>query len=402
MKVAGTHISYCTNIHSGELWADHFEQLRQHVPAVKAQVSPDRPFGIGLRLSARAAKDLQHPAAMRDFKDWLAENDLYVFTMNGFPFGDFHLESVKDKVHAPDWTAPERRDYTKSLFGILAALLPEGEEGGVSTSPLSYRHWFDAQKPEWTAMRRRATRHVIEVADHLHQLEDETGKYMHLDIEPEPDGVLEDVLEFVGWYLIDLLPQAQRYFYAQYGFDADRTKELLTRHITICYDVCHAALNYADHALMIELLERLGIRIGKFQISSALKVDFSFSLADRKRKMTVLRDFDEPMYLHQVVAKKICGGMVRYRDLQEALSAVEDLDEIEWRSHFHVPIFLGNYGEISSTQQDILRVLELQKQRPRTRHIEVETYTWAVLPEDLQMPIQDSISREIGWLLENS
>jgi len=397
MKAAGAHISYCTNIHSGELWEDHFEQLRQHVPAVRAAVSPDRPFGIGLRLSARAAEALQQSAAMRDFKDWLSQNELYVFTINGFPFGDFHRESVKDKVHLPDWTSQERLFYTKNLFGILGELLPDGVEGGVSTSPLSYRHWFDDQKPEWTKMREKSTQHIVELVDYLYRKEATSRTYMHLDIEPEPDGVLQDGAEFIDWYQNELLPMAEAYFADQ--FDAHQVKDIVNRHVCLCYDVCHFALSYADHAAMMDELERLGIRIGKFQISSALKVDFSADLADRQRKAAVLQRFDEPMYLHQVIAKTANGGLVRYRDLQDALPSVGNLDEIEWRSHFHVPIFLENYGDISSTQQDILSVLELQKQRVRTRHIEVETYTWGVLPKDLQMPVQDSIAREIAWLL---
>jgi len=397
MKVAGTHISYCTNIHSGELWEDHLEHLRQHVPAVKAAVSPDRPFGIGLRLSARAAEALQQPAVMRDFKEWLSQNDLYVFTINGFPFGDFHRESVKDRVHAPDWTTQERFFYTQNLFGILADLLPDGVEGGVSTSPFSYRHWFDHRKPEWTEMREKSTRHIVQLVDYLYHKEAASRTHMHLDIEPEPDGVLQDGAEFIDWYQNELLPMAEAYFAGR--FDALQVKDIVNRHVCLCYDVCHFALGYADHAAMMGELERLGIRIGKFQISSALKVEFSEDLADRQRKAAALQRFDEPMYLHQVIAKTTSGELRRYRDLQDALPSVNNPDEIEWRSHFHVPIFLEHYGEISSTQQDILRVLELQKKRARTRHIEVETYTWGVLPKDLQMPVQDSISREIAWLL---
>ena len=139
MKLANSHLSYCSNIHPGEAWKDHFQELKTNLPKIKAAVSADQDFGLGLRLSAQAAKELSEPEALKEFQDWLKQNHIYVFTMNGFPYGDFHIKEVKDKVHAPDWTSKERFEYTKNLFDILAHLLPEGQEGGISTSPLSYR-----------------------------------------------------------------------------------------------------------------------------------------------------------------------------------------------------------------------------------------------------------------------
>ncbi len=146
METPYGHLTYCTNIHSGESWPDHFEQLRRFIPAVKAEVSPDKPFGIGLRLSNLASLELSKAPALEAFRQWLKENDCYVFTMNGFPYGGFHHERVKDEVHTPDWSTAERAAYTSRLFRILAALLPEGMEGGISTSPLSYKFWHRLKK----------------------------------------------------------------------------------------------------------------------------------------------------------------------------------------------------------------------------------------------------------------
>src|SRR5690606_2033482 len=124
----------------------------------------------------------------------------YVFTMNGFPFGAFHDTRVKEDVHTPDWTTAERLRYTKRLFDILAQLLPEGIDGGISTSPLGYRYLYNHEETVWRAMRNRATAHMIEVAAYLHQIREEQGKELHLDIEPEPDGVLETGPEFIEWF----------------------------------------------------------------------------------------------------------------------------------------------------------------------------------------------------------
>lgn len=399
MKLANTHISYCTNIHPGQDWIDHFNQLAQYVPKIKSAVSPDASFGLGLRISAEASEQLSKPDVLLAFQQWLKEHDVYVFTLNGFPFGDFHEKRVKDMVHFPDWTSRKRKDYTIRLFDILAELIPDKAEAGISTSPLSYRFWFDESAEEWTTMRSESTQQILEVAAYLYDKEVQTGKYMHLDIEPEPDGVLENVDEFIEWYEQELLPLAVSFFQKTRGLDEEQSKLLVKRYVTICYDVCHFALAYENHSEAVDRLEQLGIQIGKFQVSSALKVNLTDDLADRQEKKKILEEFDEPIYLHQVIARNKSNELVKYRDLMDALPDIEDLTHVEWRSHFHVPIFLEQYGVISSTQQDILEVLALHKQRERTRHVEVETYTWAVLPKSLQMPIEDSISRELQWLL---
>ncbi|MGH2622347.1 MAG: metabolite traffic protein EboE [Sphingobacterium sp.] len=401
MKLANTHISYCTNIHGGESWKDHFDQLKNSLPNIKQTVSPRQSFGLGLRLSAQAASELSDPEVLKEWKNWLNEHDLYVFTLNGFPFGDFHLKAVKDKVHFPDWTTTERLEYTKKLIDVLAQLLNEDCSGGISTSPLSYRYWFDENTAEWKSMREKSTNNIIQIADYLWQQEQQHARYIHLDIEPEPDGVLEDGREFIAWYQTELLEQAYPYFEQKYGFDKAHTLSLITRYICICYDVCHFALEYENHQAIIHELTSLGIQIGKFQISAALKLHLLEDPADRKKKKLILEEFDEPIYLHQVIAKTKANTLVKYRDLPQALEKIDQMDQIEWRSHFHVPIFLESYGEISSTQSDIIEVLNLQKESPRTNHIEVETYTWNVLPKALQIPIEDSISREINWLLDH-
>lgn len=400
MKLTNTHISYCSNIHSGESWKDHFEQLQEYVPLVKAQVSPNQPFGLGLRISNAAAKELSNPDELDALKTWLQRQDVYVFTLNGFPFGDFHQNRVKDNVHFPDWTTHERYQYTLNLFNILAELVGDLEEAGISTSPLSYRFWFKEGTEEWNTMLDQATQHIVQIAEFLYTKEVQTGKYLHLDIEPEPDGVLEDATEFLNWYNLQLLPKAIAYFKERGDLDPEQVKNIINRYICICYDVCHFALEYEQHETMMNRFEEEGIKIGKFQVSAALKIDLATDADHRELQRTILQQFDEPIYLHQVIARKQDGSLSKYRDLPEALAYFQDPEHIEWRSHFHVPIFLEKYGLIGSTQEDIKTVIALQKQKSRTNHIEVETYTWAVLPKDLQVPIQDSIAREINWLTD--
>jgi hypothetical protein len=395
MKINTTDFTYCTNIHAGETWADHFSALKDNFPAIKNDLSPNAPMGIGLRLSNIASIEILEADNLPVFKQWLKDNGAYVFTMNGFPYGGFHDTVVKDHVHAPDWTTEDRVAYTIRLFNILADLLPAGMEGGISTSPLSYRYWYNTAELLLEA-RKTATQNILRVAEHLYQLKLNKGIIMHLDIEPEPDGLLETGNEFIDWFEADLLPAGIAYFKNQFNLTATEAENIIKDHITLCYDVCHFAIGYESHENVIDTLAEKGIKVGKIQISAALKASFDADRHNRPDILTAFSSFNEPTYLHQVVAKNSDGSLIRYPDLPDALAAHDDAEQ--WRAHFHVPVFLENFGVLQSTQQDIVEVLKIQEQKNFTKHLEVETYTWGVLPNELKLPLTQCIIRELNWV----
>ncbi|ARK11969.1 metabolite traffic protein EboE [Fibrella sp. ES10-3-2-2] len=389
------HLGYCTNIHPGEAWDDHFRHLREQVPAVKAAVSPNALLPLGLRLANQASIDLLQPEKLAELKNWLTETGCYVFTMNGFPYGGFHNERVKDQVHAPDWTTSDRADYSIRLFRLLAKLMPETEtEGGISTSPLSYRLWWPTPEARQQAMH-TATQNVLRVLTELLQLRETTGKVLHLDIEPEPDGLLDNTADFVAWYTDVLRPAARTYLAQQHGLSAADADTALRDHIQLCYDVCHVAVAYEELESVLAALQEADILVGKVQISSALRLRF-----DQTSDATyqAIAAFNEPTYLHQVVARLADGSLNHYGDLPDALTDFDAATHREWRVHFHVPLFLDHYGLLQSTQNSVVDVLQRQRTRPFTNQLEVETYTWGVLPADLQLPISESISREMAWV----
>ncbi len=405
MKTPFGHVGYCTNIHPGETWTDHFAALQEAVPELKKRYSPDQPFGLGLRLSNIASEELEQPENLIAFQHWLADNGLYVFTMNGFPFGGFHHTVVKDQVHTPDWTTEARVEYTKRLFRLLSVLLPVDElgnaiPGGVSTSPLSYRRWFEWEQP---AARdyifSQATQNVLDVVVELIRLRKNTDRLMHLDLEPEPDGVIETADEFIAWFMDYLLPMGIEQLTDEFGMTDDEAETALVDHVRLCYDVCHFAVGYERPAEVLQKLKNYGLRVGKIQISSALKAEFPTDDLDARQAVKdAFARFNEPTYLHQVVARMTSGELVRYPDLPDALAAF-DGNHAEWRAHFHVPIFVKEYGLLQSTQDDIGEVLRLLGESPFTNQMEVETYTWEVLPDDLKLDLVDSIEREMNWIL---
>jgi hypothetical protein len=397
MKLNAGHLTYCTNIHAGESWNAHFESLKTNFPLIKDQAAGEQPMGIGLRLSHAASVDLQNSTKLGEFKTWLQENDAYVFTMNGFPYGNFHHSVVKDEVHAPDWTSSERLNYTLRLFNILSELLPDGLAGGISTSPLSYRHWH-ATAEEQKIARDRATQNIIAVLEALILIRRERNILMHLDIEPEPDGMLETGREFIDWYEELLLPMAIDSLRKRFNFSADESVAAAREHICLCYDVCHFAIGYEPHRTVIKELADKKIAIGKIQISAALQAYLPNDNNRRRAISNAFSGFNEPTYLHQVVARKGDGSLLRYQDMPAALEEIHRPDVAEWRAHFHVPIFIEKMGLLNSSQSDIIEVLNIQKAEILTSHLEVETYTWEVLPESLKVPIEHSISRELNWV----
>lgn len=393
-----SHLSYCTNIHPGESWDDVFESLKKYSLKVKKKLSPNKAFGIGLRLSQKSAERLLQGSNLSDFKNWLDRKNLYVFTMNGFPYGEFHNTVIKDQVHTPDWTTDDRVNYTHDLMKILAYLLPENMDGGVSTSPLSYKYWFDS-KSAIEATTKKTCSSLIRIVIQLVEIKKSTGKLLHLDLEPEPDGFLENTQEVLDFYNNYLLKDSLIEIQNALNCSKKEAEEHILSHIQICYDVCHFALAYERPEFVISTLQNAGIRIGKIQISAAIKCKQAESVSIATQQ-DCLRQFDEPTYLHQSVVKRNDDTLSHFPDLNEGIEVMTDSDFKEIRTHFHVPIFVSEFQVLESTQNEIIDALKLWKQKKYSTHLEVETYTWNILPEHLQTDITNSIVRELNWVLK--
>lgn len=370
--------------------------LRQYAPALKARWSPSAPFGVGLRLSAREARELLEGDRLRELRAFLDREGLYVAIINGFPYGPFHGTPVKANVYAPDWRDEARVDYTLDLVRILQALVPKGLDGGVSTAPLSYKAWVAAgDRDAWSAM----TRNVVRVAEALVRIREQDGTFIHLDIEPEPDCVLENTDESLAFFEEWLFPVGAPLLAEALGVSTDEARRHLQDHITLCFDCCHFAVEYEDPATALERLQAAGIRIGRVQLSSALHVHFP---ADQREAAAVagrLRPFADTTYLHQVVEQQK-DGLRHYPDLDVALENQGATSPAEWRIHFHVPLFAREYDAFGSTQDYVRSVLGLAVRSPFTTHLEIETYTWDVLPPGLKLELGESIAREYDWVLQ--
>ena len=397
---SGFHLTYCTNIHPGEEWKLVFFNLEQYVPVLKARLAPGELFGIGLRLADVAARELLQGNALAQFQSWLEEQDLYVFTLNGFPYGEFHRQVVKDQVYAPDWSKQERLDYTLRLTRILSELLPPDMDGSISTLPISYKPWFKDQQLQASVLN-SASIHLAQVAAEMVRIRAETGILLHLDLEPEPDGLIENAAEVVDYFQKELLPIGGACLASHLGISCSRAEAYLLEHIRVCYDTCHFAVEYEDPTSVFQRFQAAGIQIGKIQISAALQVDLQASAEQRRRVMERLRPFAESTYLHQVIERDSDGTLHHYPDLAIALPKLEKSTAVELRTHFHVPIFIHDYQLLQSTQDDIVNVLDLLRSNHACNHLEIETYTWEVLPQGMKLDLLASIQREYEWVLSH-
>jgi len=388
--------TYCTNIHPASNLDEVQQSIERYSGELKRRLSPNDPFAIGLRLSDVQAKELLTSDALVRFRDLLGSLGVYVCAINGFPFGEFHTGKVKDNVHRPDWRDEHRVEYTVNLARILSQLLPTGSHGGISTSPLSYKPWSAMRRSEWSIM----TENIARTARTLAQLSDEFGVDLHLDIEPEPDGLIATSDEFVAWFQEHLQRTGARSLASATGKSHGDACDELRRRVGVCLDTCHAAVEFEEPSAVLGNYEQAGVRIGRVQVSSALRVMLAKSQADRASVLEMLTTFAESTYLHQTIGRRLDGSLTRWSDLPDALSNLTDTDCNEWRIHYHVPIFLRELGDLSTTQRQTQELIEQVRRRKLCDLFEVETYTWSVLPVAMRMSLTDSIERELRWLVD--
>ena len=392
MTTATTHLTYCTNIHPGETWPEVLDNLVRFLIPVRKRFAPGVPFGLGLRLSCEAARMLAEPEVLEELRAFLVANDLYLFTINGFPYGPFHGRPVKEQVYLPDWLDPERLAYTNQLADILAALLPDGVDGTISTVPGAF-----APRVVGDEGSQRMARALLSHVAHLVRVRSTTGRLVALALEPEPCCYLETIAETVEFFTRYVrAPASVAALAAELGITAADADSAIREHLGVCLDTCHMAVEFEDPANVLDALAAAGIRVMKVQVTAGLRATLG---GDDALTLDALSEFADDVYLHQVVEQRADGALKRYLDLPQAIAGARgDREEREWRVHFHVPVFRTHYGRFEGTQAYVADVLQLVRERSACQQFEVETYTWDVLPEEYRHEgIVSAISRELEW-----
>ena len=332
------HLTYSTLVHPGDTWDDMWASLQTFVPRVKARVSPAAPFGVCLRLSAAAAQELAaEPGRRRELAEFLAAEDLYVFTANAFVYGGFKGQVVKERVYEPDWQTEERVRYTIDVADILAEIAPPGVRASIQTPPMGFKPKVTG--PDVVA---QYTENVLRVVAHLVDLERGTGRTITLAIEPEPHCFLETTDEAIAYFEAHLYSGAAAERLARLaGVPISEANALLRTHLGVVYDVGHQAVEYEEPAVALRKLVAAGIPVFKLQLAAACACP-----RWRPEDVERLRDFARSIYLTQTVEHR-AGRLTRYLNMEDAFRAFEeDPGPREWRIHFHVPIFLERLGAL--------------------------------------------------------
>jgi hypothetical protein len=386
------HLTYSTLVHPGDTWSEMWDSLNRFVPQVKARVSPKQSFGVSLRLSASSAKTLTgDPGERARLKDFLTQHDMYLYTVNAFPFGPFKNTVVKKQVYEPDWRSDERAVYTMQVADILAEVAAPHVDPSIQSPPLGF-------KPRVTGPEvvEAFTRQVIRVVSHLIQLRQRTGRTVTLALEPEPACFLETTEEAVDYFKNHLYAsKAVQMIVTNTGVSKAEAEQSLRRHLGMVYDICHQAVEYEDIGASLRKLADNGIPVFKLQEAAALRVPVV-----TQEIVNAMRPFADTVYLTQTVEMRN-GKMTRYLNLEDAFAAFEsDPGPREWRTHVHVPVFLDAIGEhFKTTRFAIEDALKFHKKNKLSPQLEIETYTWDVLPDSMKTgSIVDYVQRELDWV----
>ncbi|WP_338848138.1 metabolite traffic protein EboE [Massilia sp. W12] len=390
------HLGYCSNIHAGETLAEIEAGLRQHLPLLRQHLqasgvlAPRAPLGLGLRLSAQAAAALQASVTLQEFAALLDNLGAYVFSINAFPYGEFHRKPVKQQVYEPDWSSSQRVRYSSDCARVLASLSPLGEAGSISTVPLGWRN-ASPDHERIAAMLPQLQAAVLALV----QVEREAGQRICLALEPEPGCLLEngaDALDFFRqyWLAASNLRQLAQLLHC----NINQAERIARRHLGLCFDVCHSAVEFEEPRQILQQAQDLGVSVAKIQLSNALRIP-----AMHAQLAPQLQGFDDGVYLHQVVRRQH-ASLLRDNDLPQALaSASAEWPQQEWRIHCHVPLFWEGEAQIGPTRQELRQTLSLLREQAISPHLEIETYTWDVLPPALRgMHKAEAIAREFEYV----
>ena len=384
-------LTYSTLVHAGDTWDDMWNSVTTYVPKVKERVCPNDPFGISLRLSGSSAETLVNDSAARDrLKKFLADNDMYLYTVNAFPHGPFKGRIVKKEVYEPDWRSEERTQYTIQVAEVLADVAPEGTSPSIQTAPLGFKPRVTG--PEVVAS---YTKNVLRVVAHLVELEQRTGRAVGLALEPEPFCFLETTDETVDYFTNHLYSGAAAETVAKaVGIPITDALVALRRHLGVVFDICHQAVEYEDIGASLQKLVDAGIPIFKLQEAAAVHVP-----EVTQETVDALARYADTIYLTQTIQKKD-GQFTSFLNLEDAFEAWKaDPGPREWRTHIHVPVFLDDLGPFRTTRFAIEDALKFHKANPLSGQLEIETYTWDVLPDSLKTgDIVEYVCREIEWV----
>lgn len=382
------HLTYCSNIFKEKTWKNLFCKLKIYITNLR-KFFKKKHIGLSLCLSNSLANEIKKTDNISNLKMWLKKNRLYISSINGFVYQTFHQKKIKENIYLPDWTSKKRLNFTQNLIDILKNIIKKNHDGSISTLPISYKSWTKDNHKHYVLY--KTSKHLSELLILLINIKKQIKNIIHLDIEPEPQCMIETYKETHTFFEQWLLPICKKYLIPRY-----KKQKLITHiytHIKICYDICHFSVNFENHKEILNSIQKSKIKIGKIQISSALKINLNNN--NKKSQLKTLLTLQSSPFLHQTT-EKVAKKIKKYTDIKHILETFEQKTHGEMRIHCHISIHEKIYKNIETTHQETQETLKIFLKTLRIKHIEIETYTHNIIYDDNPLA---AIIKEYNWAI---
>lgn len=414
-----TRLSYGAGALADESWTTRSAALRDLVSAVRDANRADEPLRIALPLSSTALGELERPAALERFRDWLDTERCRVHTIDDVPSEPCIGKPMSCRDARSERTGLDR---TCRLATLLATLTPPDGHGSLALRPASLTTRTDAAREAAIA------ENLLHAVAHCVRLERDRGVRIALAIEPEPWTPFGTSGETVHFFERHLLTMAGvRRIAALAGLPAHAARQALLRHLGICHDVRHAALHFESSLQALERYAAAGIEVVKLRLGSALRIGRVNEAA--LRHLSRFAGLSRP---HPVLER--CGDtLTRYARLDAAIDAAryrlerrstldarlqvallqamtssagaaavwQPIEEppTEWRVRLDVPVFLASVGMLSTIRDELVTVLARQRASGFCKDLQIEPCTPIRLPaEPRDGQLAGVIARELDWV----
>ncbi len=377
MLLNNKHITYCSNIFKEKNTKKLINKLNEYIFFIKKKLKIKK-ISLGLCLSNEIVKNLLKYENAENFTNWLKYNQIYLSSINGFVYQNFHTRHIKEKIYYPDWSSLKRLNYTQKIIDFLLKIQNNTNDISISTLPISFKNWMNNRNKKYIYF--YSSINFIKIVKKLISIK----KYIHIDIEPEPGCLIESIQEFYNFYY--------KWLKKIYMQNKNNKYSNLKKHITLCYDICHALVSYDSYQNIIKK-----IKIGKVQISSAIEIINNDT--NRISNINELSFLNESNFLHQNTTIDKNNKIIKKNiDINLLINKPIPLDT-KTRIHCHMPIYLKKYNNLIITQQETKNILIDILKNLNVKHIELESYTYNMILKQKKL---NSILKEylliIKWL----
>lgn len=272
----------------------------------------------------------------------------HISSINGFVYQDFHKKNIKEKIYLPDWTSKYRFLYTQKIISIIKNYRKIKNIISISTMPISYKEWIKKkQKP-------------IIIYKSIKNIEKtHPKKNINISIEPEPYCLIECYLDVINFYTIWIKKIIKKF----------------KKYICICYDICHFSVIFDKHEIALNSINKKHIKIGKIQISSALKIILPTKINNIKLLLMTFLKMKKSNFLHQCITK-YKENMIIYNDIAKIIKNLINLKNSEIRIHCHIPIYKKKFKYLNTTNSETKKTIRYIKKQNKIKNLEIESYTY--------------------------